>query len=362
MESWVPDYKVFINGQELPQVDDAHLQVIKVDLRRQAPGSVEIRFNNHDGQYDAREDLAPGTIVKVSLGYKDSGPVHLFEGEVIGTDVRLVENGPRTFAIRAFDYLHRLTRGRRTETYLELKLSAIASKIAARNGLTIDADDTEFLREYVVQQNQTDLDFCRGVAGWLDFDLHIRHLEGPKKLRFKKPDLRAGPKITAVYEKPNLPGGEIFLRRFDGRQNLARVVSEVVVRGWDPATKEKIVGKAAVSDIYGEMGGQTSALQEVVNRWGETDRQLVDYKVFSQQEADMIAKTKLNEYARTFIRADIEVQGAPELAPGELIKVKRVGPRYDGLYFIEAVAHQFASPVGGSGGYSTRLQAQRCGW
>jgi hypothetical protein len=39
-ESWVPQYKVKLNGKELSQEDDAHLQQIVVDLRRQAPAQL----------------------------------------------------------------------------------------------------------------------------------------------------------------------------------------------------------------------------------------------------------------------------------------------------------------------------------
>lgn len=362
MPSWVPTYAVKVNGTELPKIDDLHLQQITVELRRQAPASVELQFNNHEGKYDERDDLGPGSEIEVSLGYTDTEKTKVYTGEIIGTVVRLQENGPRSFVVRSFDFLHRLTRGRKTRTFLEQKFSDIVKQVGQDHGLTVDAEDTAFVREYVIQHNQTDLDFSRGIAGWLDFDLHVRHLEDAKKLRFKKPDVASDPVMTAVYEKADFAAGETALRRFDGRQSLARVVSEVVVRGWDPKTKKEIIGTAAASDIYGKMGGETSALQEVADKWGETERQLVDYKVFTTDEAKKIALTKINEYARTFIRADIEVQGCPAVHPGSVVKFTRVGPRMDGLYFVESVTHLFTSPVGPGGGYTTRLIAQRCAW
>ncbi len=372
MATKVPQYQVRVDGKELSPDDDSNLQSIIVDLRRQAPASAELQFNNHGGTYDAHASLKPGAVIEVSIGYVEDpegkyedaaeGKTKIFEGEVIGTRLRVLENGPRTFTVHCFDYLHRLTRGRKTRTFLDQKFSDILSEVARDRGLTPDVDDTEFVREYVIQHNQTDLDFVRGIAGWLDFDLHIRHLEDPKKLRFKAPEVTGEPVVTAVYEKPDLPGGETYLRKFDGRQTLARVVSEVVVRGWDPPTKREIVGKAALSQLYDKMGQTASAVEEVAEKWGETDRQLVDYKVFSQEEADKIARTKLNEYARTFIRADIEIQGHPLVHPGSIVKVARIGEKYDGPYFVDQATHVFTSKVDVAGGYTTRFIAARCGW
>jgi phage protein D len=361
-ESWVPEYKVKLDGKELPQADDLHLQKITVDLRRQAPASCELQFNNHSGEYSQREDLGPGTVVQVMLGYTTKTPEVVFEGEIIGSRARSAENGPRVFVVRAYDALHKLTRGRKTRTFLDQKFSDILRQVAGDWGLSPDVEDTKFVREYVIEHNQTDLDFTRGIAGWIDYDLHIRHREGPKKLRFKAPEVGASAGIKAVYEKPDLPAGDLYLRRFDGQQSLSRVVSEVVVRGWSPGDKRELVGKASGADLYSKMGGSSSAIDELIKRWGETERQVVDYKVFTQDEADSIAKTKLNEYARTFLKAEIELQGDARPHPGAIMDVSLVGPRFDGPYFVERVIHTFQSPVGQQGGFTTRVQASRCAW
>lgn len=361
-ENWVPEYKIKLDGKELPQEDDLYLQQIVIDLRRQAPASCEVQFNNHGGNYDDREDLGPGTVLQILLGYTTKTPEVVFEGEIIGTRTRTQENGAKLFIVRAYDGLHKLTRGRKTRTFLDQKFSEITSQVAGDWSLSPDAEDTRFVREYVIQHNQTDFEFVRGIAGWLDYDLHIRHRDGAKNLRFRAPEVGAQPILKAVYEKPDIPAGEVYLRRFDGRQSLARVVSEVVVRGWDPGEKREIVGTASAGDLYGKMGGKSSAIDELVKQWGETERQVTDYKVFSQDEADQIAKTKLNEYARTFIRADIEIQGDMRPHPGAVMEISLVGPRYDGPYFIDRVIHTFISPVGQQGGYTTRVHAARCAW
>ena len=155
--------------------------------------------------------------------------------------------------------------------------------------------------------------------------------------------------------------GIVGLRRFDGRLSMVRVVSEVIVRGWDPAKKEKIEGRATSGKLYGAMGGE-GAPDAIPGEWGTVDRQLVDYKVFSQEEADKIAETKLNEYARTLIRADIEIEGHPDVHPGRVIEIQKAGDRYDGPYLVESATHLFTSKVRAGGGYTTRCTVARCGW
>ncbi|MEZ4466750.1 MAG: hypothetical protein R3F43_20460 [bacterium] len=65
-KNWVPEYKVKVDGQEIQLSDDLFLQSILVDLRRQAPASVEIQFNNKSGTYDNEDQFAPGNEVEVA--------------------------------------------------------------------------------------------------------------------------------------------------------------------------------------------------------------------------------------------------------------------------------------------------------
>lgn len=368
MAEKVPVFTIDVEGETISTDDDVQtkeetqLQLIRVELKRQAPSSVQVQFNNRDDSFGGGEKYAVGSKVSVKLGYTGNA-LPVFCGEIIGSTVGVAENAPRTYNLRAFDQLHHLTRGRKTRTFLEQKFSDIVSSVCTEYGLQADADDTKFRRDYVIQHNQTDLDFIRGIAGWLDYDLCIDHTQSSgQSLKFKAPVIDGKAEVKAVYRTPDYSQGDISLRRFDVRQSMTRVVSEVVVRGWNPAQKAEIVGTASTSDIYGTMGGSTSGAEEVASRWGDTQRQITDYKVFSQDEADAVAKTKINEYCRTFLRGDIEVEGDARLHPGKLIEVSKVGERYDGLYFIESATHVFRAKVSRGGGYVTQLSVSRCGW
>ncbi|MEZ4466749.1 MAG: hypothetical protein R3F43_20455 [bacterium] len=178
--------------------------------------------------------------------------------------MRLSGKSPRIFVVRAFDFLHRMTRGRKTRTFLEQKFSDIVNQLAGDASLSPDVDDTAFTREYVIQHNQTDLDFARGIAGWLDYDLHVRHREGPTKLRFKKPEIGGDAVVKAVFEKPDLPAGDTHLRRFSGRLSLARVVSEVTVRGWNPRKRKRLsAGPPRCTGPWGRDAGHRRDQAEV---------------------------------------------------------------------------------------------------
>jgi len=362
MAEKVPNFHISANGQEITVGDDDTVHRITVDLRRQAPGSAELQFSNPAGDMGDSDKFKPGAPIIVKLGYTGETLVKVFEGEIIGTSVLLEADGPRIFRVRAFDYHHRLTRGRKVRTFLEQKFSDIVSTVCSDHSLTADTDDTAFKRDYVIQHNQTDMDFVRGIAGWLDFDFHIDHLGDSKTLRFKKPNVKSKEALKAVYEKPDVKAGDGYLRRFDGRQNLTRVVSKVIVRGWDPSQKKEIVGESTT--IYGTMDGDDSAADVVktVSAWKETDRQLVDYKVFSQEEADKIAETKLNEYARTFITADMELVGDTRPFAGGIVAVERVSTHFDGKYLCERVTHVYSAKVDQKGGFRTRIVGARCGW
>ena len=63
--------------------------------------------------------------------------------------------------IRAFDRLHRLSRGRRARSFLNVKDEDLVQKIAAEVGLEAKSDSTREVIDYVFQDNESNLEFLQ---------------------------------------------------------------------------------------------------------------------------------------------------------------------------------------------------------
>jgi phage protein D len=136
--------------------------------------------------------------------------------------------------------------------------------------------------------------------------------------------------------------------------STVRQYKRVEVRGWDPKKKKNIVGFAEESDY--DFGGTPG--------WKATGKALygsdadgkvftvVDHPVESKEEADAIAKAIFNQLSLDFITGEVDIEGEPEVVPGNIIELCQFGERFSGKYLITGLTH-IVSPSGE--GYRTRI-------
>ena len=98
----------------------------------------------------------------VELGYINALE-YIIEGELTALEASFPEDGNATLRLQGHSPLHKLLRVRRTRTFAKVKDSAIVSQIARDHGLGVSVDDSEVVRDYVIQANRTDLDFSWSV-------------------------------------------------------------------------------------------------------------------------------------------------------------------------------------------------------
>ena len=115
------------------------------------------------------------------------------------------------------------------------------------------------------------------------------------------------------------------LLSFKPEANLAGQISKVEVYGWDPKTKEAIVGRASAGEESGlerqERGRSTSTRSCVIPSKKPTLR--LRQPVFTQAEADKRAKAALNERAKQFLTGEGETIGLPELRPDRNVAARQ---------------------------------------
>src|SRR6266511_2214672 len=118
--------------------------------------------------------LAPGTplIVSAKSPTGSSSPT-IFDGEIVELEPDF-RPGTHVLLVRAFNRLHRLTHGRHVRSFLNVSDGDLVKKIAAEVGLEAQVAPTAQIHQYVLQQNQTNLEFLRSRVAALGLLLHVR--------------------------------------------------------------------------------------------------------------------------------------------------------------------------------------------
>jgi phage protein D len=207
--------------------------------------------------------------------------------------------------------------------------------------------------DLVVQANQSDLAFLKDRAKRIDFDVFMTTdpQSGVETLNFIRPTDGRGDGKIRTY---TLNWGESLIE-FSPVLTLSRQVSKVVVRGWDPRTKEPIVGEATADDLPGGEGTSGPAAAAKLGASGRGKQEaVVDAPVFSKQEADQLARSLLADRAYTFVTGTGRTIGLPHLRPGDNLDIGRLSERFCGTYYVTKVEHTL-----NNSGYLTQFDVRR---
>ena len=341
-----PSFKVLVGGSELP--DEAALDVLEVRLSDyvEGAGSFTITFNNWNSQtqefkYVDGDLLAEGAKVEIKVGFVDDQK-SLMKGEVTALEPEYAAGAAPTLKIHGYDLLHRFRRGRNTRSFTNMTDSKIADQIAGELGLRLNADDTEITYEYVLQNNLTDIDFLLERARRIGYEVSVKD----KTLNFLKMQNNKDKLVSLDFG--------LTLTSFYPRLNTLSQVSEVVVQGWNPKTKEAISGKAQPGDENSKMGGSKLGASISKEVFFKATSFVVNRPVFTEGEAAQIAKGRFNDMAVDFITGEGTAIGNTDILAGKVIELKGLGKRFSGLYYVTSSTHEV-----GPKGYRTRFTVGR---
>jgi|SoiMethySBSTD1v2_1073268.scaffolds.fasta_scaffold325558_2 uncharacterized protein len=346
VERSTPSFKIFTAGSELPIETALDVYEVKVSDYVEGAGMFTITFNNWNS--DRQEfksigvsQMTEGTEVEVKAGFND-GVKSLLIGEVTALEPEFTENQAPMLKVHGYDRLHRFRRGRKTRSFLQMKDSDIAQKIAGELQLRADTEDTQITHDYVLQSNQSDIDFLLERARRIDFEVIVKD----KTLFFHKAANDKSKVISIEYG--------LTLKTFYPRLSTMKQVSEVVVQGWNHKTKEAIVGRAQQGDERTMMNGQNLGVAITKSAFSSSTNVVVTKPVFSQGEANQIAKGLFNEMTVDFITGEASAIGNPDIRAGKVIEILKVGQRFSGPYYVTSSTHLVSSR-----GYITKFTFAR---
>jgi phage protein D len=344
----VPDFDVIINGSPLPMAAEAYIAGVTVDESIELPSMFTLEVTSSDEQTQEAQWVndqtlfAIGNVVEIKLGYVDDLETVLI-GEITALEPQFVFNRLPSLTVRGYDRRHRLQRGRKTRTFVQQKDSDIASQIAREAGLTAQVEDSATVHDYILQANQTDLDFLHERASRIQYEVVVED----KTLFFRPVGNAQGEVLILTMDDD--------LLEFYPRLSAAGQVGEVTVRSWSPKDKKELVGQAHAGDEVSTMGGQESGAALVEGAFGAAIELLSAYPVATQAEADQLAKARFNHLVLDLISGEGVCWGRTDLRAGKVITIDGVGQRFSGQYYVTAVVHRYLPQRG----YQTYFTVRR---
>jgi phage protein D len=346
-DTLAPEFAIHINGSPLPNKAVADMISINVVEDLDATSMCTVTLSGWDTvemkvKWIDHKLFREGNPIKIEMGYRDHLQL-VFSGEITGLEPDFPEARPATFTVRAYDRRHRLMRQRKTQSFTNLKDSDIAGQLAHQAGLDPKVEDSKVKLPYVLQHNQTDLEFLLWRAQRIDYEVVVED----RTLLFRPRKIGKTAKLTLRRD--------IELLEFRPRMTTMGQVEEFTVRGWNAKEKKEIVAHSTTGDLPTVMGGTTSGPANVQQVFSKTGSTLVTVPVQSQEEADRIAKQRFSEIALSYVRAEGKCIGDPQLRAGIVVKVEGLGERFSGLYYVRAVEHRYSMQKG----YRTAFSARR---
>lgn len=331
--------RIKIDGTELAEDVSALLEEVVVDDHVGMPRMFLLRFRDVAGKVISNSKLDVGAKVEISApAIGGSQPEKLFSGAIASLEADYSSGGSHVI-VRGYDGLHRLTRGRRSESYLNVKDSDIARKIAQRNDLQAGTiDDTPGPYAHVYQHNQTDYEFLLIRAA--RYGYWVSAEDG--KLNFLKPPPASGAPGTGDYNSSN-PLQLVFgqdLLEFRPRVTAAEQVAKVKVLGWDPKKKQALIGSAQAGATNHATATKPS---DLASKFGSRDQVAVDAIPFTQSEADSIAQAAAHGIGGASVEADAVARGNPKLKAGQAVSISGVADAFAGRYVLSQTRQVFDS-------------------
>lgn len=347
---YAPEFRITINNQELEADISKAILNLKVDERINGVSNFSFVVND---EFDLQTQtfkwldhplFEMGNTVTIEMGYVGNIQPMIY-GKINKLSSNFFSEGAPTLSIEGSDVSSDLLVTRKSSpqrTFNNVKYSDIAQTLASEAGLSATVDATSETHEEIVKRSGTNyLDFLRDLARRVNYEFYVVG----KTLYFVNPRVQEKEILTLAWGQ--------HLISFNPTTNTTGLVTDVEVRGWNPTTKEEIVGRASAGEEQTQESGRRTGSEIAQELYGEA-RRVIYRPVSSSEEATNIARAELNRASNQLVEGRGETFGIPEIRPGATIKLEQLGTRFSGKYYLTETTHT----IDGNG-YKTRFVARR---
>lgn len=314
-----------------PIADSFELATIEVDRALNRVPTAKITFYLPAGDGDDRtftisesKDYIPGQEIEIKLGYVDEKKT-IFKGLIVSQGIRNLNGDVNEAVVRCSDKSVKMTLGRKSAYYQNMKDSAIIGAILGDYGLGSEVEATTYQHKQIVKYQSNDWDFIgtRAAANGL-----ITYAEDGKVL-VKKP-LASG---AALLE---LDFGRDVLN-FDMNIDARFQTPSMSCKGWDMKTQAMVEGKSA-EPTMNQLGNLKA--KENGTKIGFADASLATTSPLEAAELKAWADAELVRSRLSQVLGTLTVVGNASPKLNTLVQLKGFGDRFNGDALVTSIRHQ----------------------
>lgn len=325
--------KISIEGTPLPDDQASLLLSMTVETCIGRPDLCELSFAQPSDQQgtpsnDIPASWAPGKALKIEA----SDRTVLFEGEVTSVDFLGSVSSSTTVVLLAYDKRHRMFRKESVKVCKDQSFKDIVTALLGEVGLQHDLSGlpSTVMKYYLHEGTVGDL------VDRLCDEYGLYHLNKAGKVVVKK--------ASELTEEAGTIQASVELMEFRLRQTTSSDRAKAEVRGWDPKTKEAIVGTKPRAN---GLPGTTPEGPQSQSAFGFEGNLFHTAHVSAQAEADARALGVIAGNVDAGMQLDATTFFLPKMTAGKLVEVKGIPTRFAGKYRLTSVRHQFDPDEGG---------------
>lgn len=281
-----------------------------------------------DGDFPlSNEDVfKPGKSIKINAGYGQDEET-IFEGIVIKHGIKISGRNSSQLVVELKDKAVKMTVGRKNANYTDSKDSDVISKLIGNySGLTADVDSTKTSYKQLVQYYSTDWDFIltraeiNGLITIVDDGM----------VSVKAPATSDDAVLTVAYG--------LDLMYFKADVDSSGQLSSAKSQAWS-ISDQKISEQDGTAPSLNKQGDISDS--DLADVMGVEDYQLQSIVTLEDSSLKSWADASLLKAGMSKIRGTMKFQGNAKAKPGKIIKLERLGNRFNGNVFVSSVQHVF---------------------
>jgi len=270
------------------------------------------------------DDFIPGKKIMIKIG-RDGDNVQYFRGIIIKHSIKVRANGNSELIVECLDEAMKMTIGRHSRYYNNIKDSQLFDELIGRYGLQSDPQTTSLTHKELVQHNISDWDFMllRAEAN----SMLVNVDDG--NIKISKPDTTTAPVLQISY------GSSVL--EFEAEMDARTQWQNVHASSWDYSNQELFKADTAEFKSFIQNGNISGS--ELANALNLPDSKYEMHHsghLLEQELQDWVNGIMLRSRMAK-IRGRAKFIGFSGIKPGDMIKLDGVGNRFKGNAFVTGV-------------------------